>query len=462
MANGHARLSASKNNMWINCVASLAAEEACGPERTTSKRAANQGTAAHYIAAECLKGEGGPTGYRDPRDYLGRVVYVMPDGGCSLLRSGAKVKDENAHFKVDEEMCSAIDVYLEHCAELKSRYEASEEHIEVTLDALQKLHPELGGTSDHMLLVPFEVLHVSDYKHGYGVVEVEGNTQARQYGVGALEQFDAWDDVDAVHIHIVQPRAPHADGPVRTEVIKVAELKKWRDEKLVPSAIAADKHDGDVLDRAPGDHCKWCRAAPTCPALVNQALTGAAADFAEGLEPDASEEDMKSAAALEVREMPADDLAAYALKVPMIDAFVRAVEAEVKARLEAGIPVLGHKLVTGRSPGRDWTDEEKAQEKAKKLARSKGKKTGDLFKPQEFKSVAQVEKVFGKATFEAEFADLVAKAPGKPTVALASDPRPPIAASAVSDFEDAPELDELMAPSKGLTAEDFDADEDDF
>ena len=105
-----------------------------------------------------------------------------------------------------------------------------------------------------------------DYKHGAGIaVEVENNPQLLDYGLGAL--LADVHPAKRVKLVIVQPRCDHADGPVRDWEIDAIDLLDFRAD-LKAYAEATQRADAVLVS---GDHCKFCAAAPLCPALEKKA-----------------------------------------------------------------------------------------------------------------------------------------------------------------------------------------------
>ena len=120
-------------------------------------------------------------------------------------------------------------------------------------------------------------LSVIDLKYGAGVpVEVEDNPQLLYYGLGALLANKQWKPHE-VEVVIVQPRCPHPDGPVRSQVLQVVDLLEFAAdlvEAVKRTEEASEQHATlDTLNwmRAylnPGDHCRWCPAAAICPSCL--------------------------------------------------------------------------------------------------------------------------------------------------------------------------------------------------
>ena len=167
---------------------------------------------------------------------------------------------------VDQDTANAVQVYLEAIRRVfPSMNTGASLGVEYQFHA-PTIHSLCYGTADFWFIAPQGILHVWDYKHGIGViVEVEENPQLMYYACGVLETQKLWGAVETVVLHIVQPRAPHYAGPVRSWTISVADLKAWRDHILVPAMNRAMVS----RDTASGEHCRFCPALRrACPQLV--------------------------------------------------------------------------------------------------------------------------------------------------------------------------------------------------
>ena len=264
------------------------------------------------------------------------------------------------------------------------------------------LIPDMFGTAD--VVVYDEVnrhIKIADLKYGQGVAVVaEENTQLMLYAIGAVYNC-AW-PVDTIELLIYQPRVFDGLGAVRRWEISRADLRRF--EKRVRESLS--RQSAGVL--TPGDkQCRWCPAAPVCPALKTHVLSKAAAEFAPFVCKKASEMDL-------------DDLVDSMQHIDLIKFWCNAVEAKAQELLEHGHKLPGFKLVRGRSIRR-WTDEEEAQDTMEAM----GIPRGNLF-TEKFVSPTQAELVMTKEQYKEIAEDLVYKPEGKLTIAKASDPRPSI------------------------------------
>ena len=120
---------------------------------------------------------------------------------------------------------------------------------------------ELYGTLDADVHSPFRRLTVIDFKYGKGVVEAQGNVQLGIYALDPINYYM----YDEVELAIVQPRAWHKEGPVRSYLTTPERLEKWAREVVAPAAKETRKPNAPLFA---GDHCKWCLGKPGCPARI--------------------------------------------------------------------------------------------------------------------------------------------------------------------------------------------------
>ena len=362
----HAKYSPSDSARWLACEGAIAFCDTLPvievEEDTDSPSA--QGTRAHELAEKCIN-----TG-KPPETYTTDTEMVRHIAG---------------YIRFVEDQCVG----------------ASRVVVEERLD-MTHLIPDMFGTAD--VVVYDEVnrhIKVIDLKYGQGVaVTATWNTQLLLYAVGAV--YNCAFPVDTIELSIYQPRVFDGLPAARVWEISRKDLRKF--EKTVIDSYS--RQDSGVL--TPGEkQCRWCAAAPVCPALKNMALEKAAAEF----EPFAT----KNAA-----DMNHDDLVDSLQHVNMIKFWCNAVEAKAQELLEHGHTLPGFKLVRGRS-NRKWVDEEKAIETLINMGIDRNK----LYS-EKFLSPTQAEKVMEKEEYIALAPTLVFKPEGKMTIAKADDPRPSI------------------------------------
>lgn len=336
----HYSRGASNSKRWMHCPGSI---RECTGIPNKSSIYADEGTAAHFLAEQCLR-QG-----KDASEFLHKEIGLSEERDAFFV----EVDDwENPTFKVTEEMVEAVQVYLDTIQEVKSRNPGAEVRIEHKFH-LGSIHPELGGTCDCVIVLPFERLVVLDYKHGRGVaVDAEENSQAMIYALGAA----ITEDIEDVEIVIVQPRAIHREGPVRRWTISRADLMAWAEEVLRPAALATDDPTAPL---AAGDHCKFCPAGAVCPEKRQAAFAEAKLSFDDGMFPAPIEHQPTLP---DVRSLTAEQATRILEVAPLFEDFVRDVRGYMDAGLESGrfmpgVDGCGFKRVKGNLGHRKFRDD---------------------------------------------------------------------------------------------------------
>jgi len=396
---GHSRFGASKAERWVNCTASVKAEE--GREDTPSIYA-QEGTAQHTVSAMCL--ESG----QDAIEFVDRTV----DG-----------------IEITEDHAEAIQLYLDTI-----RADKEERGGKLFVERrfhLEWLHPEFFGTSDCGRTGRDRVLCVYDAKFGRGVVEVaypdgnggfRPNKQLAYYALGMIETLPPGVKVDKIELVIIQPYASHRDGPVRRHVFEHSDLL----DVSADLVAAAEEADGPNAKFVPGDHCTFCKAAGVCKALRNFVMDTAQLDFDDekGIVKtygDKTVNPLDMTPAQVENAMDAADL---------IEAWVNAVRYHGVVLANGGTEFERWKLVQ-RKTHRRWKSPETV---ANDLSLVFGLDDSSIFK-QKVVSPAQVEKLIPKEERHA-LADLYEKPVGANTLARVTDGRQEEKSTAQSDFDD--------------------------
>ena len=367
----HAKLGASNAHRWLHCPGSVQAETGLSDKQSPH---ATEGSAAHALAEYCLDNGANPFDWE----------------GCPA--------PEYNEITVDREMATSVREYMDYIAELGGiqEYERRVHYDEWV--------PGGFGTADAIAYDDqTKTIHVVDLKYGRGVlVNAERNPQGMLYGLGALSEYGPFADIEHVHIHIVQPRKDHIDD----WCVSVPALMEWA-EWVSGRATKALSGEGE---RVPGEsQCRFCKAAATCPALLDYMHNVVGQDF-DNLDSDALTD-----------EQLLDVLDAK----PLIVKFLEAVESHAKEKLESGQSFPGYKLVAGRSV-RQWGDEYEAERKLIDML-------GDDAHERKLLTPAKAEKALGKNK-AADLQKLIVKPEGKPTLAPESDKRPSIITT-VDDFD---------------------------
>jgi hypothetical protein len=337
----HSKIGASSATRWMTCPGSVALC-ATMPQEESSVYA-EEGTAAHELAEKCLLKN------KNAKDFLGKKIY----------------KD----WEVTDNMADAVQVYLDVVrAELGPGREL---YVEKKFH-LDWVHPDLYGTNDATVEEPFGKLVVADYKHGQGVaVDVEENKQLMYYGLGALK--DAADCTEIEFI-IVQPRASHADGPVRrwsTTLERMAEFER----ELSEAAKATEATDAPL---SAGSHCRWCAAQPVCPKLREHSMELTKAEF----------DDSGTIKLPDPAEFTKDQLVKLLESKDILDSWLKSIYTHAENMAKRGVKIPKYKLVQ-KTGHRKWVDEKKVTEKLEEYGTS-------IYQPSKLKTPAQMEKVADK------------------------------------------------------------------
>lgn len=385
----HARLSASGSSRWMACPPSAELEKDM-PDSTSVF--AEEGTAAHELSEIFLLHEIGEISKR------ARSVRLN------------KFKRENEHYSqsMEDYVQSYVDVVMERVNEARATTPDALVLIEQRLD-FSAWVPEGFGTGDVLIMADDQV-EVVDLKYGKGVpVSAVDNPQMRLYGLGAYDRYSLLYDIDKVRMTIVQPRL----DSVSTETLTADELLGWADNEVKPKADMAWAGEGEFQ---PGEHCRFCKVAPTCRARAEENLAMAEYDFEEP------------------KLLSNEEIAEILAKTGELQKWAKDVEAYALEQAEKhGTKFSGWKLVEGRS-NRKYTDPEAVAE----LLKEKEFAEADIYKPQELKTITALEKVLGKKVFSETLGSLIEKPPGKPALVVETDKRPELnsAASAEADFGD--------------------------
>ena len=367
----HAKLSASSSARWLNCPASV---KAIQPYKNTSSKFAEYGTCGHELAEICLNDFD-----KSPHAYIGQTLSDAPT------------------VKVDKEMIGCVEGYIDYVRSFDGDL-----FVEERVDYSEWVK-EGFGTSD-AIVVNDNTCHVIDLKYGKGIeVYAENNTQAMLYALGVISNYGFLYEFEDVVLHIYQPRRSHFDtwSTTRTELLKWAE---WVRERALLSE--QDNAPFNPSEKA----CQWCAHKVKCVALMKHTEAVISAEFDD----------------LDLPSPDSIDIDLVLKNKTLIESWLKAVQQHAFDKLSNGEKVKGYKLVAGRS-SRKWVDEGEA---FKALQTNYDK---DELETRKFITVAQAEKLTGKASFS-EYIELVIKSEGAPTIAPESDKRKPIG-DVSCDFE---------------------------
>lgn len=355
----HSKIGASSAYRWLECPGSVKlCEEA--PEQKSSIYA-DEGTAAHSLAEKCFKAN------KDAHEFIGLTI-----------------KANDNRFEVDEEMAENVQVYLDTVRADRKKH-GDVFGIETRIH-LKWIHENMFGTSDSHCGKRKKRLIVHDYKHGAGVpVDVVDNSQILYYmlGVACLYDFD-FEEYEGV---IVQPRAHHPDGPVRRWVVTKERLREFeRELKSGLDRVEKARESRKIMDwLKPGDHCRWCAAAITCPALQRKMELAVFEDF------DHVDDDILSVEPTPPHELSPKKLTDALKFASILESWITQVRSYAYQKAMEGQVPEGYKVVQkyGRRKIRD-TD------KVADTLLMLGFKPDDIFQTPKLKPLSTLKKLFKK------------------------------------------------------------------
>ena len=311
----HSALGASSAHRWLACPGSVKMSEGVEDVAVQSPYA-TEGTLAHSYA---------------------EVMIANTDWDKASVIGGTEVPIE---------MPAYIKVYTDLIKEFQQYCDWSE--VECMFD-LASLEPPVDayGTADFVgYRAEDESLIVADLKYGTGVVvEPEGNVQLMYYAVGALLAYQAAGNnatVSRVRLVIVQPRAYHPDGVIREAVIDIEDLMEFS-FTLIQGMHDTQREDAELI---PGDHCRWCRAAAVCPALLEKNQEIAGTDFSDDV----------AEVGIDPRTLSPEYVGHMLTQLDSIEHWINSVRMYAQNELERGNEIPGWKLVA-KQARRKWKDE---------------------------------------------------------------------------------------------------------
>lgn len=309
----HAPLAPSAAFRWRRCALSVSLEAAY-PD-TSDKASAAEGTTCHWVLERTVTGTPPAEGDRAPN-------------GVAVTR----------------EMFEAVELVL-YDAEKKLGPNWRSIVLSERRVSIPRVHSmQCWGTTDlsawALLSNGRRILYVWDLKFGRTLVEAFENEQMAAYASGLMSAEPNLNDMETVlDLTIVQPRAHHRDGPVRTwrcagsDIRALVNILAMQGEKaLAPNPPARPTPEG----------CRDCSGRHVCQALQREGY--AAADVADASTP---VEMTPQALGLEQR--------ALTRALALLEARVKGNSAQIEATIRAGTAVPGWVLSQGAEGPLEWT-----------------------------------------------------------------------------------------------------------
>lgn len=353
------------------CPASVAMSRMLGYQ---SSGDAIEGTLAHELAASLLMTPAMRRARLDCGPQAGDLPRIPDEIRAELKAKGFDAEGVEADIQCYVSYVSALPCY----------------EVEKTLD-LSRSVADSGaiGTAD-AISDSGDALVIADLKMGRNPVDPCENKQLTLYAHAVIRaDMDRGiyrSDDHPIRLVIIQPRLSGRPNIYETTVGHVrTEVQSWF--HAGSRAVQLVEHPEEMAgnDFQAGSWCRYCGAAGFCDTLAKTCLRP-----------------VKES--VDVTRMDTKALSEAWKMLPMVEAWCKAVSAEVFDRLKSGVGVPGLHLGTGKRGARRWTDPSAAEKWARETFGDKA------FGAPELLSVAQLEKACMKeATDEQKeaFAGLV-------------------------------------------------------
>lgn len=346
----HAKLSPSSSVRWLTCQASVIMQ--AGKTDTTTVFAA-EGTAAHFLAEQCLVKE------CDAIDFTDYMILVFANGDTAFYDdqfTGTHADAISFEFDVDRDMVENVQVYIDLVRAL-----AASTGGELLVEQKLPLAPITGetdatGTSDAVIITDKEIIIV-DLKYGQGDKTLAPqNSQLMMYALATLIEYELVADPDTIRMVISQPRRDH----VSEYIMPADDLRAWGVEvRAVADNIGTltPKSDLTGLFAPSAEACKYCKAAGECVAYAEHSYKIVSDQFTDISEPITLDQ------ALTLIDATYDEatLSAIYQSLPTLKQFVKDIESRVYWSMMKGATVPGFKLIPGKLGARKWADQAEAE-----------------------------------------------------------------------------------------------------
>lgn len=416
----HAKLSPSGAHRWMRCTGSLALEAQLPAGRETNEYA-DEGTAAHFLAEQCLR-EG-----VDAAGFIGQAITVETSGDTYWSADRTPMEEggpeDYREFTVDAEFAGHVQTYVDA---VRVRGGAQEYEVRVDLSAALNV-PDQFGTADAVVMdFETDTLEVHDLKFGRGVrVDALDNEQLMLYMLGAALRYEAVGDWRKFRVFIHQPRLGHLDDFefdrtrltefAREARSKAAEAMKWLDAERIPTGVLSPSEKA----------CQWCAVRGACSARA-QFIQDSVIDHFD----DVSGAPIEKYAHL----MDEAELASALGMADTVENWVKAVRGEALRRALEGKELPAFKLVAGRAGPRKWVDEAEAE----RLMRRARLKQDEMFEKKLVTPTKAERLLAEKPRVWTKLNQLVTQSEGSLSLAPETDKRPaqkpPVAVA--DDFDD--------------------------
>jgi hypothetical protein len=205
------------------------------------------------------------------------------------------------------------------------------------------IHAACGGTPDAYTFraASAPTIVLADLKGGYRPVEVYPNDQLFGYTACIIGEHPEYDSPDTVvEYHIIQPRAYHRNGPVRTHTMLLRDVYPYIVELRRRAAVAM----GDNAQAVAGPQCDNCTGRASCSTAHDAGMRA-----------------LEIAGEPDVQDLPIEAIDYELQRLEdakrMIEARLTGLEAQATHMIRNGAQFPSFEL--GRSAGRlNWIDDE--------------------------------------------------------------------------------------------------------
>lgn len=380
---GHAILSPSSSERWLNCTPSARLADAAGSK---TSEYAEEGTTAHELAEHVL-------GCWTDGTFLPECEEIpVPENIASNKYYSEEMKEAISHY--------VAFVTGEFYEMQKGPFGGSVRmYLEEKLD-ISGYAPGSFGSAD-VSLVSEQMLHIIDLKYGKGVKVPAESPQFKMYALGVLAKFGGT-KVKRIRMSVAQPRLKHFE----TIEVDVRDLLDWAEKVLRPKAKLAYEGKGEQVV---GSWCRFCPVKATCRAQKDEI----AHDFEE--HPD-------------TLVMTDEEIVEMIGKIDRYKSWLESINQYAYAEAMKGKKWDGYKLVEGRS-ARKVVDPDKVRDKLLKTYLE------DEVLNISLKGITDLEKLMGKKVFAAEVGEYVKSQPGAPKLVPDSHPGKDYERDTASDFD---------------------------
>ena len=419
----HAKYMPSSAHRWLKCPGCVALAETV-PEPEPGQ-AAIEGTAAHWIAEQRLKafigGDDtiqGLNAVLEPGRFILFEKRVDENGGIEYWPAATTPVEptEGPIVEITDEMNDAVKIYTDYVISNVNGGgdfygDGGDLHVETRVD----ITDDCFGTADVIIDIPFDTLHVIDYKNGVKLVKVFENPQLELYGAGALQKFG--DMYKQIVLTVVQPNAnrPDDEPPIHSWRLTPDELL----ERAIKFDEARFRCENEPTTYIDGEHCQWCAGIRVCPTMLEKTQEIAKADFESVPIADITAEDL-------------DKLKTILDAEPRINELVKAAKKHAIDLIQSGVEIPGYRVEPSLG-NRRWRTTPDGDPDVPGLVNflKRNRVKIDEYKPRQLISPAKMEKLINDKKRVAAFTER----PDRGFRLAKNKDNTPALSSAKSDFD---------------------------